>query len=124
LDSSNIIRKYLLGLLTEDEQERVEERLLVERDFFEQVNIVEDELIDEYLDDSLSEKERFVTYFLAAPQQRQKLKRAQALKRYISTEVAPSEAELTAAANYNQRPHSSWLSRALLAIRTRTTAAP
>ncbi len=83
MSSSNTIKHYLLGMLDAEEQQRIEEHLISDRDFFEQVMIVEDELIDEFLDGSLSEKERFVTHFLASPEQRRKLKRVQAIKRFI-----------------------------------------
>lgn len=121
MDSRDNIYRYLLGLLGEGESARVEERMILDSDFFEQVRIFEDELIEEYLDGSLvdAEKERFVTYFLATPQQLQKLKRAQAIKRYFS-ESAFDERER---AGVTASPHrlGSWWSRTFL--RTRTTPA-
>jgi len=79
------IRKYLLGTLSQADQERLEERLMTEDDVFSQVLIHEDELIDEYLSEDLSaqEKEAFERHFLAAPERRQKLGFARALTKYV-----------------------------------------
>jgi hypothetical protein len=52
------IRQYLLGALTPEERQQVEVRLLIDDEFHEQVGVIEDELIDEYLYGELSENER------------------------------------------------------------------
>lgn len=48
--------------------------------------MAEDELIDEYLDGSLSEQERekFEQHFLATTERREKLSFAKALRRYVT----------------------------------------
>jgi anti-sigma factor RsiW len=93
LISDDTIRCYFLGTLDEEECQRVEECLISDRDFFEQAMIAEDELIDEYLDGRLSdsEKKRFVIHFLVTPRQRQKLKRARAIKRFVNDELVSTE---------------------------------
>ena len=87
------IRKYLLGQLTEDLQERVEERLLTEDHLFEELEITEDELIEEFLANDLSQTERtaFEEYFLRNPERQQNLRFAQALNRNskINQTLAP-----------------------------------
>lgn len=120
MDSRDNIYRYFLGLLDEEERGRVEERLILDKDFFEQVRIFEDELIEEYLDGSLVEKERFVTYFLATPQQLQKLKRAQAIKRYFS-ELALDELEPAGVVASGQESRS-WWGRTFLRTRITTAA--
>jgi hypothetical protein len=115
-----MIKQYLLGMLSEEDQERIEERLITNRDFFEQITIVEDELIDDFVGGSLLEieRERFINHFLSTPQQRQRLESARALQQYVSATVS---VELPKAGKHI-RKSDSWLSRALIAIRIRTAS--
>jgi hypothetical protein len=80
------IRKYLLGKATEEECTRVEERLLVDQEYFEQLLVEEDELIDDYLHGGLtgSDKEDFKRVFLAAPERRERFDFARALEQYFN----------------------------------------
>ncbi len=81
----NTLKEYLLGGLTEEEQRAVvEERLLVDDDFFEQFELVKEDLIDQYVNDELTgpEREDFERHFLTTPERREDLRHAQALARY------------------------------------------
>jgi hypothetical protein len=62
------IREYLLGHLSREEQEHLEERLIVDNDLFEELEISEGELIEEYRAGELAEKERqwFESNYLAS----------------------------------------------------------
>ncbi|MEW6209447.1 MAG: hypothetical protein AB1631_13840 [Acidobacteriota bacterium] len=86
LEDRTLIRQYLLGALSEDEQARFQDRLLTERDLFDELLIAENELTDDYLSQRLAEgeRERFINYFLASPERRQKLRFARALSRHAS----------------------------------------
>ncbi|HEV7799236.1 MAG TPA: hypothetical protein VGO73_13840, partial [Pyrinomonadaceae bacterium] len=53
----NAVRQYLLRQLSDGDQRTIEQRLLTEDDLFEELEIAEDELIDEYLAEELSEEE-------------------------------------------------------------------
>jgi hypothetical protein len=79
------LRRFLLGQLNEDERERVEERFTTDRDFRELVLLVEDELVEAYLDGSLpkAEKELFVEHLLSTPEQRRKIRIAGSLRSYL-----------------------------------------
>lgn len=48
LSEESLIRNYFLGELPEDEQDLVQERLLVDPEFFETSLIIEDELMDDW----------------------------------------------------------------------------
>jgi hypothetical protein len=109
------IREYLLRALDEEARQKIEERILLDREFLEQVMVAEDELIDEYLAGNLPEEERFESYFLSAPRQRQKVSIARALRQY----AAESEPEAASEASGQGRQPSSWLGRVLTAIRAR-----
>jgi len=52
------IRDYLLGKLSEDDREKIEERLMVEDALFEELEILKGELIEEYREGGLTGKER------------------------------------------------------------------
>jgi hypothetical protein len=64
--TDELLIRYALGLLSEQEQERVEERMFSDREFFDRLLVVEDDLIDAYAGGRLSrdESERFEKYFL------------------------------------------------------------
>lgn len=83
----SVIRQYLLGHLTDDEQANVEQRLVVEDDFFEELEVVKDEVVEEYLAGQLTtkEKQRLEEKFLASPEGRSRLGFTRALNRYVET---------------------------------------
>ncbi|MDQ3818242.1 MAG: CHAT domain-containing protein [Acidobacteriota bacterium] len=84
------LKSYLLGELSQEEARRLlEERILTDDAFFEELLIAEDELIDDYLKNALTdeEKSRFEDHFLLTEERRRKLKFARALKKYVSEET-------------------------------------
>lgn len=67
------IREYLLGKLTDDEQEKIEERLMVEDDLFQELEISKGELIEEYREGELTQKEQqSFALFLSTPEGRRR----------------------------------------------------
>lgn len=89
-ENENELRQYLLGDLTEEARRRVEQRLLTEPDFLEELLAGEEELVDEYVGDELSGDERlkFEQHFLCTTERRQQLSFARALSRYVSESEA------------------------------------
>ncbi len=89
------IRDYLLGALPEKRREEIEQKFFEDDDFHLEVEIVEEELFDAYLQNKLPEPERrlFETHFLASPLRRKRLQFARAFHRKISsnpdTQVTP-----------------------------------
>lgn len=81
-ESEILIRRYLLSSVSEGEREQVETRIMTDDDFFQQVNLVEDELVEEYLDEdlTLAERGRFEETFLCAPERQYKLRFTKALR--------------------------------------------
>src|SRR5205085_4403382 len=94
-ENNQEIRRYLLGGLSQKVLRQVEERLMNEDGFFEELLLVEDELIDDYVGDQLSldERRRFEQHFLSTPERHGQLRFAQALSRYVSNSSAKSETE-------------------------------
>jgi CHAT domain-containing protein len=81
----NTLRRYLLGELTQEEQlAPVEERLLAEDNFFEECQLVKEDLIDEYVNQQLTpeDRRRFEQHFLTTDERREDVRHAQALARH------------------------------------------
>lgn len=93
-DIQDEVRKYLLGTLSEESRRGVEERLMTEEAFLEELTLVEGELIDDYVDGRLDEEERagFERHFLSTEERRAQLRLTRALGRYATTAVETREA--------------------------------
>lgn len=93
-ENDGLTRSYLLGALSAEEQQHVEERMLTDDEFFQQLLVAEDDLFDEYVRGELTEEEKrlFQNNFLAAQERQQGLQFAEALNRYVST-AAPAGSE-------------------------------
>src|SRR6267142_3296208 len=76
------IREYLLGQLTEAEEEQVELRLLTDPDFAEEYDILVNEITDDYIAGRFEGEElkRVEEHFFKSTQRQDKLKFALALK--------------------------------------------
>lgn len=87
-----LIRNYLLGRLSEEGQTQVEERLMTDDEFFAQLLVEEDELIDDYLRGLLKSDERslFDHHFLVAPERHQRFLYVQLLHRYVNGRASGS----------------------------------
>jgi CHAT domain-containing protein/Tfp pilus assembly protein PilF len=80
------LRSYLLGESIEDDELRlIEERLLTDDLFFQELQITEEDLIDDYVNKKLNDDERnfFERHFLITPERQQKLRFALALQKRI-----------------------------------------
>lgn len=84
VDDPDITRRFLLGAVTDDECEQLQDRFFTDDSLFDDMLLMEDQLTDEYLFAVLSAEDlaRFESYFLVAPQRREKLRVAQALREY------------------------------------------
>lgn len=71
----DLIRRFLLGELSEQERAQVEERFLADNEFFEEVLSAEDALMDQYLQGQLSgeQLERAKTLFQSSPGQKREV---------------------------------------------------
>lgn len=96
------IRNYLLGVLDADRKTQLEEQILSTPEIYEELLLVEEELIDQYVAGGLSENERrqFETHFLITAERQQNLRFGQLLKRYVNSHPflensAPAKKSLT-----------------------------
>jgi len=89
-DDEQHLRSYLLGDLSQEEMRELEERLLREEEFANQVLLIEDELIEDYTLGEFSDEERqqFENYFLTTPRRRRKLMMVEGLRERASVRDA------------------------------------
>jgi hypothetical protein len=82
-DDQSRIREYLLGRLSDEEQEKIEERLIVDDQLFEELETSKDGLIEEYSAGELSQSDResLENHYLASPEGRQRYTLSRALDR-------------------------------------------
>jgi hypothetical protein len=94
------IRRYLLGALDADRKTLLEERILSVPEAYEEVSMVEDELVQDYVAGGLSELERqqFETSFLTTAERQKNLRFAQLLTRYVNAQSVPVAQKNNAAA--------------------------
>ena len=88
------VREYLLGFLSERDSDQIETWLFSDGDFEPFVDLIEDEIIDDYLDGRLPAKERRAVerFFLRPPERRHKLSFARGLRRHLSSQARESPA--------------------------------
>lgn len=105
-DDEALIRNYLLGEpLEREEKSRVEKRLTDDEQYFVQMQLVEAELIDDYVLGALSksEREHFEQRFLSTPERRASLKVAESLRKSFSRKEPQREAS-----EEDWERHSEW----------------
>jgi hypothetical protein len=92
-----IIRQYLLGRVPEAESAELDEQLVSDADFYEELLIAEEELIDQYLAGELIPEERqsFESHFLLTPERHEKLRFGRSFHNYLTptTTLAVDDAE-------------------------------
>ena len=83
-----LAREFLLGKLDDAARARVEDLFLTNAGVRERVLVAEQDLIEEYLEDSLTipDRERFVSLYTKTPEQRQKIKITELIKRVAAAE--------------------------------------
>jgi CHAT domain-containing protein len=85
-DLQKQLRPYLLGQVDDQAAEAIEKEFLVQDHAFDELLVAEDELIDDYISESLNAADRaaFESHFLKTPERRGQLKFGRALTRYFS----------------------------------------
>jgi hypothetical protein len=100
---NSLVRRYVLGDLTDEESQRLEEEYFASDERFGQLLAVEEDLIDDFLQDRLSagERQRFEARFMTTDRGRQKVaaqKLAQAQRARSWKRVLPIAAAVMALA--------------------------
>jgi len=105
------IREYLLGRLSDEEEEKIEERLMVDDDLFEELEISKGELLEEYSAGELSETDRtsLEERYLASPEGRKRYTFSRTLERLPQRKPAPAPVPHQRVSFFDQmRAYFSW----------------
>lgn len=106
-EKQELLRRYLLRDLDEARQEQLEEQLLTDEELQEALSDEQDSLIDDYVLNLLTERERerFKSKFLLTQERLHKLRLSQSLVKYAEVETAePLEAERSYTAPFWRQP--------------------
>lgn len=108
---TEVMRQYLLGALSEAEQEALEAKYLSDDNAFEEMVRVEHQLVDSYVQDRLApeERTRFEQHYMAHPDRRERVQFAAVLQKKIRL-THHTEAATT------QQPESDSLWQKMLAF--------
>jgi hypothetical protein len=89
------IKRYLLGELSQHEQEEIEQLLMSDDELYQELLFAEDDLIDDYIFDKLPEAERskFKQRFLRVPELRQSVGFTAALRKHAQQTAPRTVAE-------------------------------
>lgn len=79
-----LLARYLLGAVSEEEAERLDESSITDAEFALHLDAVENDLVDAYVQGELSGDtlQRFQKFYLSSPRRRQKVEFARTLVRY------------------------------------------
>ena len=104
-----LLREFLLGQLADEDRERIEDLFLTDSRTRDRVLAVEQDLIDDYLEDSLSqeEKERFLSRYAQTDEQRRKLRITGAIKDWAVREARTSHPDAPVATVWSR--FRTWL---------------
>jgi CHAT domain-containing protein len=96
-----LIKKYLLREISAQQLQQVEARLMTDTAYFEQINLVEDDLIDDYVQGKLLAEERksFEAAYLSSSAGQEQVNFIKALRQYALTQtpvIAKSQTQETA----------------------------
>jgi anti-sigma factor RsiW len=120
--SEQMMIQYLLGELPEAWQAQFEERLFTDPDCYTRLQVVEENLIDEYVRGKLpaDRQERFESHYLIFERRRRKVAFARTLIQSISELPAPSRLETTngrqTLVSWRKRPTASRIAFVALAL--------
>src|ERR1700733_11122672 len=118
------IRAYLLGRIGPDEEEmstQIDERMLADPEFSLLIDVMEDEILEAYIDGELStgDIEAVESHFLKPPERQRKLRRMRLISRRLPSLAAE---RYTASAEAQPRAGSSGRGRVVIFPSVRTWA--
>jgi anti-sigma-K factor RskA len=101
---AEVLRSYLLGTLEAEPRAELEERILCDPAVYEELLLLEEELIDQYIAGGLSkvERQQFETHFLITAERQRKLRFGQLLKQHLSSQTTPASSESVPVRQLNQ----------------------
>lgn len=114
-ETERTLRRYVLGVLEEGPRSAIEERLVMDPEVFDALGVVEDELIEEYIEESGPAEDRrgFERNFLSRPQGPERLRLARALRQRAASRP-PARSRPASAASRPAAP--AWWPPALMGL--------
>jgi hypothetical protein len=93
-DDQQLVR-YLLGRLSDEEAERLDEAAVVDDEVADRLRCVENDLVDAYVSGTLDRdtRERFESVYLASPRRREKVRFAESFLKVVDQTAAPDTTE-------------------------------
>jgi hypothetical protein len=90
-----LARRFLLGTVEDSERQRIESLFIIDSETQETILIAEDELVEDYLEGSLSEPDtaKFLEQYAHGPRQRRKLRIAASLREYAQSDALRHQSE-------------------------------
>lgn len=87
--TDTLLRQYLLGKVDDEERERIEKLFITDSQARDRVLAARQDLIEDYLEDSLTneDQEIFLLHYAQTPEQRRKLRINKSIKDWALTEV-------------------------------------
>jgi len=109
--SDALLRAFLLGKVDDDERQRIERLFLTDSQERERVLSAEQDLIEDYLEDSLTteDKQRFIALYAQTPEQRRKLGITKSIKDWAIREVTSPEASGAEVSVWARLRAKSWV---------------
>jgi hypothetical protein len=93
INNEELISRYLLGELPEEQQVEIEDRAFSDKDYLAGITAIENDLIDEYVRGELSaaDQKQFESRFLASAERRKRVEFASALRTVVSESTVPKK---------------------------------
>lgn len=116
-ESEATFKRYLLGKISGEELTQLEMRLLTDGEFFDQLQVAEEELVDDYLEGALSSEDRreFEASFLSTPAGYEQVELARSLKEYAQNRYFAKRAQQAVIGETSQ----SWWRMPMIFFRSR-----
>ena len=113
-----VLRSYLLGTMEAEARAELEERILSDPAAYEEVLLIEEELIDQYVAGGLSnaEQQQFETHFLITEERQKDLHFGQLLKRYLISQAVPALTQSVPVQRKRQRSPRKFIAPLAMAV--------
>src|SRR6185295_13895306 len=95
IEDRGVVKRYLLGELTDQERERFEVQMMSDTELFNEMLLVEEDLVEAYAQGTMSrnERQRFELSYMSTVEGREQVSFARALGKYVkwrAADTAPS----------------------------------
>jgi hypothetical protein len=121
--TDSVIKQFLLGEVDDEERERLERLFISDPESREKILSVEEDLLEDYLENSLTTPDRakFLAQYGHTPEQRRKLRisksiKEHALKEYAVAEATLSQSGLSASSRWRNIFSALWLHNRILFV--------